>query len=201
VRASVMRAHDAPSINQTQMTAGTNNLGFRELYDLNRDGVFETTFVTPTSTAVNPNRIFDPDYHQPFVDEWTVGYRRQLPGQATLDVGFIHRDYRDRIALVEQNGIYDGNVFKGYRNESLNDIFLLTTNQWNYPVYKALELLASKQNQRFQILGSFTRSFNHLEGTWQPNDPASFIQPNAFPIDRGLEGNDNRNASSNNGLN
>src|SRR5206468_7666780 len=45
------------------------------------------------------------------------------------------------------------------------------------------------------------RSFNHLEGTWQPNDPASFIQPNAFPIDRGLEGNDNRNASSNNGLN
>jgi hypothetical protein len=135
------------------------------------------------------------------VDEWTVGYRRQLPGQATLDVGFIHRDYRDRIALVEQNFIYEGNVFKGYRNESLNEISLLTTNEWNHPVYKALEILATKQSTRFQVVGSFTRSWNHLSGTWQPNDPASFIQPDAFPLDRGMELNDNRVASSGNGLN
>ncbi|HYN07302.1 MAG TPA: TonB-dependent receptor [Vicinamibacterales bacterium] len=201
VRASFMRAHDAPSINQTLFTAGTNTLGFRELYDLDRNGDFETVFPTPASTALNPSRIFDPDYHQPFVDEWTVGYRRQLPGQATLDVGFIHRDYRDRPALVEQNAIYEGSVFKGYRNENQNDIFLLTTNRWNSPIYKALEILASKQTDRFQLLGSFTRSFNHMSGTWQPNDPASFIQPAAFPINRGLEGNDNRGASSNNGLN
>jgi outer membrane receptor protein involved in Fe transport len=201
VRASFMRAHDAPSINQLLFAAGTNSLGFRELYDLELNGSFETAFVTPASTALNSSRIFDEDYHQPFVDEWTVGYRRQFAGQATVDVGFIHRDYRDRPALVEQNAIYEGNVFRGYRNENQNEIFLLTTNEWNYPVYEALEILATKQTYRFQILGSYTRSWNHLSGTWQPNDPASFIQPDAFPIDRGLEGNDNRNASSNNGLN
>jgi outer membrane receptor protein involved in Fe transport len=201
VRASFMRAHDAPSINQLLFAAGTNSLGFRELYDLNLDGTFETVFVTPPSTARNSSRVFDPDYHQPFVDEWTLGYRHQLPGQATVDVGFIHRDYRDRPALVEQNAIYDGSVFRGYQNENQNEIFLLTTNEWNHPVYNALEILATKQTDRFQILGSFTRSWNHLTGTWQPKDPASFIQPGAFPIDRGLESNDNRSASSNNGLN
>ena len=181
--------------------AGTNTLGFRELYDVNLDGVFETERITPTTTRLNPNRIIDPDYHQPFVDEWTVGYRRQLPGQAVVDVGFIHRDYRDRIALVEQNFIYEDNVFKGYYDESLNEISRLTTNEWNHPVYKAFEILATKQSRRFQVVGSFTRAWSHLSGTWQPNDPASFIQPDAFPLDRGQELNDNRVASLANGLN
>ncbi len=92
----------------------------------------------------------------------------------------MHRAYRDRTALVEQNAIYDGSVFRGYRNEALNDIFLLTTNEWNWPVYQALELIVTKRTSRFQILGSYTRAFSHMAGTWQPNDPASFIQPDAF---------------------
>jgi hypothetical protein len=181
--------------------SGTNTLGFRELYDLNLDGTFETTFVTPSSNAVNQARIFDPDYHQPFVDEWATGYRHQFGGRATLDVGYIHRNYKDRPALVETNFIYDGNVFKGVRNETQNEINLLTANEWNYPVYNALEILATKQTNQLQLLGSFTRSWSHLEGTWQPRDPASFIQPDAFPLNRGMELNDNRVASSNNGLN
>jgi len=157
--------------------------------------------VTPASTALNSSRIFAPDYHQPSVDEWATGYRHQFGGRATLDVGYTHRDYRDRPALVETNGIYDGSVFKGYRNEAQNDIFLLTTNEWNRPVYNALEILATKQTSQLQLLGSVTRSWNHLEGTWQPRDPASFIQPDAFPLNRGQELNDNRVASLNNGLN
>jgi len=201
VRVSYMRAHDAPSINQLLFAAGTNTLGFREEYDLDRNGTFESVFPQPASTALNSGRIFDPDYNQPFVDEFATGYRRQFGGRTTVDVGYIHRDYRDRPALVETNAIYDGNVFKGYSNEAQNDIFLLTTNEWNYPVYNALEILATKQTSQFQLLGSFTRSWSHLEGTWQPRDPASFIQPDAFLLNRGMELNDNRVASSNNGLN
>src|SRR5207302_7313156 len=71
---------------------------------------------------------------------------------------------------------------------------------WNYPVYKAFELLVTQQSRQFQVLGSFTRSWSHLAGTWQPGDPAAFIQPSAFPFDRGLGSNDNRSAASNNGL-
>ncbi len=96
--------------------------------------------------------------------------------------------------------IYDGNVFVGYRNESQNDIFLLTTNEWNYPVYNALEILATKQTDRFQLLGSFTRSWSHLE-----RDVAAETirrrssSPTRFPSIAGMELNDNRVASSNNG--
>ena len=46
---------------------------------------------SPASTSVQTNRIIDPDRHQPYLDEWTLGYRRQLPGQSVLDAGFVHR--------------------------------------------------------------------------------------------------------------
>jgi hypothetical protein len=204
LRASYMRGHDAASINaQSASGAGTQGsgaqtIGFRDIYDLNLDGVFDTTFVTPAASPVSPNRIIDPDYHQPFVDEFAFGYRRQLPGRLAVDIGYMHRAYRDRTALVEQNGIYDGGVFRGLRNEALNDIFLLTSNEWNWPVYQAVELIVTKATSRFQILGSYTRAFSHMAGTWQPNDPASFIQPGAFENNRGLDPNDNRSASVNN---
>jgi hypothetical protein len=210
VRFSYARVHDSATVNhQTANGAGNFSagdrtvptIGLKTMYDLNRDGIFETTFITPAASKTTPNRIIDPNYHQPYVDEWTAGYRRQLPGQASLDFGYIHRTFKDRTALVEQNGIYDGNVFRGYRNEALNEIFLLTSNIWNQPVYDAVELVATKNTSRFRALGSYTRTWSHLDGTWQPNDPASFIQPAAFPQTLGLPSNDNRSASSNNGLN
>ncbi|MGE3840460.1 MAG: hypothetical protein AB7I50_02615 [Vicinamibacterales bacterium] len=43
-----------------------------------------------------------------------------------------------------------------------------------------------------------TRGFQHLAGTWQPNDPASFIQTTAFANDRGIgsiRGNENNSLS------
>jgi hypothetical protein len=207
VRASYMRIHDAPNINAQSASgagtqgAGAQTIGFRDEYDNDLDGVFETTLPTPAASPVSPNRIIDSDYHQPYVNEWAVGYRRQLTGQWTVDVGYMNRDYRDRTALVEQNGIYDGGVFSGYRNPALNEIFLLTNNSWNWPVYRALEVVGTKHSERLQIIGSYTRVWPKHAGTWQPNDPASFIQPDAFEFTRGLASNDNRAASANNGLN
>ena len=133
------------------------------------------------------------------MDEWAAGYRRQFAGRTTVDVGYIHRDYRDRPALVETNAI-DGNVFKGYSNEAQNDIFLLTTNEWNYPVYNALEILATKQTSQFQLLEA-SRAPGAISRGRGSRGSASFIQPDAFLLNRGMELNDNRVASSNNGLN
>ncbi len=185
VRASWGRVHEAP-IGLRIGAAGTNRAGIRDLYDLNLDGTFETEFVTPASTLRSTNREIDPGRRQPFVDEWIVGYRRQFPGQLSLDASFIQRRYKHRPALVEVNGLYDGGVFRGYRNESFNDIFLVTSNQWNWPVYSGIELTASKQTRRIQLLAGYTRAFQHLGGTWQPNDPASFIEPDKFNNDGGL---------------
>jgi hypothetical protein len=117
-----------------------------------------------------------------------------------VDVGFIHRNYKNRPALLETNATYNGNVFTGYANVSQNSIALLTNDIWNYPIYRAFELLVTTKARQFQILGSYTHSWSELSGTWQPGDPASFIQPGAFPFDRGLGTNDNRSAASANGL-
>ena len=65
---------------------------------------------------------------------------RQLPRQLTLDVTVISREYKHRPAQVEVNGIYDGNVFRGYQDVTQNDILLITDNHWNSFVYRGVEI-------------------------------------------------------------
>jgi hypothetical protein len=182
IRVNWSRRHDVISLT----TGGTTAIGFRDVYDLNLDGVFETTFVTPGATVRSPDRQYDASRHQPYVDEFTAAYGIQIPGSTTLEVSAIDRRFKDAAALSEVNGIYDGGVFKGYRDISLNDVYLITNNRWNHAVYRGIEVSASKRASRLQAFGSYTRQWRHLEGTWQPNDPASFIEPDAFPNDKGL---------------
>ena len=115
-----------------------------------------------------------------------IGFARQFPGQMSVDLTFLRRNYKDRPALVDQNGIYDGVVFKGYIDETLNDIYLITNNTYSWFVYSGLEVSVSKRTKNMQVLGGYTRGWQHLDGTWQPHDPASFIQPDAFANDKGL---------------
>ena len=184
VRASWTRVPEL--LAQTTQSAGSNASGFRDVYDNDLDGTFETTFVTPGVSALATDRVLDDARHQPHTDEWIVGYRQQLPGLVTVDASVVRREFRDRTALVEINGVYEANVFKGYRNESFNDILKITNNVWNWPVYTFLEFLVTKQTERLQAIASYTHQWRHLAGTWQPNDPASFIQPEAFPNSRGI---------------
>jgi hypothetical protein len=183
IRASWGRIHDNVSVNQT--TAGSTIAASRDAYDLDLDGVFETTFVTPARTELASDRVFDLDgYHQGRADEWALGYRRQWRGQMSMDVSVIRREFRDRPTGVEINGIYDGVEFKGYRDERLNDIYKITANVWNWPVYTGLEGRVAKQGETVQLMASYRYQAQHIAGTWQPSDPASFIQPDAFPNDR-----------------
>jgi len=179
------RVHDIP--NSTYLgTAGTQAAGYTDYLDNNLDGVFETTLPQPASSRVSSDRVIDPERHQPFIDEWLAGYQQQLRGQLSVDVSWVHREYKDRPALVEINGIYDGGVFSGVRDQSQNLIYQVTNNIWNSFVYNGAEITVAKRTTKMQLLGSYSRNFQHLDGDWQPNDPASFIQPEAFANDRGL---------------
>ena len=183
-RAHWVRVHDQPS--QMASGVGAVALGFRDTYDLNLDGTFETTFVTPATFAVTRGRVRDPELHQPFVQEWGTGYTRQLGGRTAIGVDFVHRLYKDRPTLVETNGRYEGTRFVGYADEAFNETYLVTNNRWNWPAYASLEVSISKRTPRVQGLASYVRQWRHMGGTWQPNDPASFIQPTAFANDRGI---------------
>lgn len=195
VRTSWGRVHDAVSSAMNQ-AAGQFQTGWRDEYDLDLDGSFETVFVTPTLNSLVLNRQFDLDeFRQPHVDEWMVGYQRQLPGLVGVDVSVIHRSFKNLTTSVEVNGLYEGSVFRGYRDESFNEIFRVTSNVWNQRVFTALQLQATKHSDRLQALASYVRQWRRVSGTFQPNDPALFIQPEAFPNDRGI--GDGRFASTN----
>jgi outer membrane receptor protein involved in Fe transport len=185
VRASYARVHEMP-MPRNLGSVGAASATVPNYHDNNLDGVFETVLVTPGTTSAQSDRYPDPKHHQPYIDEWTFGYNRQLPAGVKVSVDFAHREYKDIPALVETNGIYDGNVFKGYKNLDFNQIYEITNNRWNWYVYDGISLSASKRGKRLQLLGAYTRAFQHTGGTWQPNDPASFIQPEAFPNNKGI---------------
>jgi hypothetical protein len=193
VHASWGRVGDVPNSAYLDPTSpggttggGTSKLAIRDEYSTKLDGVFDRVLLTPAAPKTNPNLRTDPNRKWPFVDEFIAGYRRQLPGQISVDVSFLRRNYKDRPALVEVNGIYDNGVFRGYNDVSLNDILLLTDNHWNSFVYSGLEFTGTKRTSKAQLITTYTRAWQHADGTWQPNDPASFLQPDAFANDRGL---------------
>lgn len=182
-RAHWARVHDQPGV---VTTTGNPNLGQRDLYDLNLDGSFETVFTTPPSTAAIANRTIDPELHQPYVQEWGAGFSRQFRGSTAVHIDMARRRFVHRPTLLEVNGRYEDQTFAGYRDEAFNDIHMATNNRWNTPVYTSLEISATKQTPRVMALASYVRQWRHIDGTWQPNDPASFVQPGAFPNDTGI---------------
>lgn len=167
-------------------TAGGNPIGFTDFYDTDLDGAFETVLRSVPITPDRSNVRVDPQRHQPWIEEWIAGYRRQWPGELLMDASLVRRAYRDRPAAVEINRRIEGVAFVGYKDESLNDVFLLTNNTWNTQVYSGLEFTVAKRTSAVNLLGGYTRSFQHLDGTWVPGDPASLIQPSTFPNDKGI---------------
>src|SRR6266566_7101203 len=167
-------------------SVGATAAGFKDIYDLSRGGSVSTVFTTPASSAVAADRIVDPQFHQPYADETSVGYRRQLPSLVSLDITYTYRVTKDRPVLIDTNGIYVNGVFQAYKNPAFNQIYLVTNNQWNRLVYSGLDISVAKQGDRVQWLASYNHQWRHVAGTWVPNDPASFIQPGAFPNDKGI---------------
>jgi hypothetical protein len=180
VRASWTRMHENLSVNDT--VAGSAIAGVRDLYDTGFDGSFSTVIVSPPRTALSPDVVFDLDgYRQHHADEFVVGYQQQFAGLTTAGITLGRRVYRNRPALVETNAKYEQGAFVGYHDESRNGVYRLTSNVWNWPIVTTLQATVTRETPRLQLIAGFTRSSSRLGGTWQPGDPASFIQPDAFP--------------------
>ena len=62
--------------------------------------------VTPPTRSVDPSLLFDKDLHQPYLDEYSVGYNRQFKGLMSVGVAWTHRRFHDNFGEVDINGIY-----------------------------------------------------------------------------------------------
>jgi hypothetical protein len=173
----------------------------RDVY-LSADGT-QTEIITPAATAALSGVEFDPNLHQPFIDEFVVGLRRQLVGQMSVDVSATRRYYQDGYALVDVNGFYPDRPFQPFGGFGKVDpnrgiINQQTNGTWNQAVLTAVEAAFTKNlSNNFQFLLGLNTQWAHESGTWNPTDPARFIQPDAFPNNRmlilGFGNQDNNN--------
>jgi hypothetical protein len=164
----------------------------RELFDADGDGTFEIENITPAATAEIGALAFDPDVHQPFVDEVVIGFAKQFKGQFSVDVSATRRAFKDGYGEVDINGIYPAGPnqpFGGFgRVDANRGLFMQQTNaSWTDVVVTDLEAVIAKNlSHNFQVMMSVTKQWQHLDGTWNPTDAARFIQPNAFENNRDL---------------
>ena len=64
-------------------------------------------------------------------------------------------------------------------------VYQQTNNTWSTLEWKAIEAtIAKNMSNNFQVLIGINRQWQHFGGTWNPTDPARFIQPDAFPSTR-----------------
>lgn len=171
-------------------------------YDANGDGTFETQISTPPSVP----RLFDLEFanglHQPYIDEFIVGLRRQFGGQTSVDVSGTRRYYNDRWDVVEMNGFYPEGPFLPFGGFGRVDpnrglFYQQRNNNWNKQVITALQGVVTKDvTNGLQFVVGLNRQWQRVDGTWNPTDPARFIQPDAFANDREI-GNVNGNDAFN----
>lgn len=190
LRGSAVRVHEQVMGRDAITLFGASEAaGQRDEYDFDGDGRFESIVSTPARTASIADYEFADGLHQPYVNEYILGLRRQFPWSLSVDIAGIWRSYRDTWARVDVNGIYpDGpnQPFGGFGRIDANRgiIFQQQNNSWSTLEYRALEVTVAKNmSHNFQLMAGFNRQWQHFGGTWNPTDPARFIQPNAFPSD------------------
>jgi hypothetical protein len=164
--------------------------GERNEYDFDGDGVFERVVVNPARSASIADFEFEDGLHQPYVDEFILGFRKQFPGQLSVDIAGISRSYKHNWALVDINGIYPGGPNQPFGGFGLIDpnrgiINQQRNNTWSTLEYRAVEITVAKNlANNFQFMAGVNRQWQHFGGTWNPTDPARFVQPGAFASDK-----------------
>ena len=180
-----------------------DTVNIREEYDNDLNGTFETIRLRPASSAALAGQQIAPGLHQPYLDEFIAGYRRQMGWQMGLDVAYINRVYKHTWARVDINGIYPdspGQPFRGFGLVDPNQgiVYQQTNNTWSQLKYQAVEATLTKNmSHGFQFIAGFTRQWHKIDGTWNPTDPARFVQPNHFANDANLympRGNNDENS-------
>jgi hypothetical protein len=150
----------------------------------------QTTVITPPTTTVAPSLLYAPNLHQPWVNEFVVGFRKQFPGQLSVDVSGTRRIFHDNWGQVDINGIYPTGPNQPFGGFGLIDpnrgiVYQERNNTWTQVVITNVEAtLAKNMSHNIQAVVSLTRQWDSLRGTFNPTDPAGFIQPSVFPNNR-----------------
>src|SRR5207249_1621279 len=104
----------------------------------------------------------------------------------------LRASYSRLYEQVDINGIYPSGPNQPFGGFGLIDpnqgiINKETNGNWTRVIVENVEgTLAKNMSHNVQLVLSLSRQWQHLEGTWNPTDPARFIQPGAFTNDGDL---------------
>jgi hypothetical protein len=191
LRASYARLYDQMNGRDYIVTFGTTGSVTTTDTYIDKTGR-QNAVVTPPTRTLAPSLLFDPSLHQPWLHEFVTGFRRQFPGQISADIGFTRRIYHDNFGRVDINGIYPSAPNQPFGGFGLVDpnaglVYQERNNTWSQVVVQNIEgTIAKNMSHDFQLVFSVMKQWQHLEGTWNPTDPARFVQPNAFPDNKDL---------------
>jgi hypothetical protein len=107
-------------------------------------------------------------------------------------VSASRRYFKDGYAETDINGIYPSGPNQPFIGFGLVDpnrglVMQQTNATWSQIVVTNLEAIIAKNlSHNFQVMTSLTRQWQHIDGTWNPTDPARFTQPDAFANNRDL---------------
>jgi hypothetical protein len=189
LRASYSRLYEQVNGRDYIVSFGTTG-GFstgtttRDVY-IDKNGV-QTTIITPPTRSLDPSLLFDSNLHQPWADEYVLGFRKQFPWQVSVDIAATRRIYHDNFEMIDINGIYPSGPnqpFGGFGkiDPTMGTVYKETNSDWTRVIVSALEgTVAKNLAHNFQLVLSLSRQWQHLDGFWNPTDPARFIQPDAF---------------------
>jgi hypothetical protein len=185
LRAGWGRIHESTAFNRYSIPLSTMD-AVHQRYDVDLDGIFEKDLYTPAVSAIPNGLTTDVRRRQPRVNEVTAGYRHELTAGVAFDLGLVRREFRAVPVYYDATAVYEDGVFQGYSDNWWRASSRLTDDTWNYPVVTDVTVQATRHGGRWQALASYTRNWRHLAGTWVANDPASFIQPDAFANNKGI---------------
>jgi hypothetical protein len=191
IRGSYVRVHEQMMGRDAVTLFGADAAAAQiDHYDLDFNGSLESVITTPARSSSIASYEFDPNLHQPLVDEFILGFRKQFAGQWSADISWMKRSYQDMYARVDVNGIYPSGPNQPFLGFGLVDpnrgiVFQQTNNSWSTLEWQAIEATVAKNlSNNFQVLASMNRQWQEFGGTWNPTDPARFIQPDAFASDK-----------------
>jgi hypothetical protein len=193
LRFSAGRLHEQVNGRDAASGRSAGNAGFTKTEDYyNPQGGLVNEIVTPPLSPHDIPSLFNPNLHQPYTDEYVIGFQKQFPGHLSIDTSYVQRRIADVYAEVDVNGIYPsgpGQPFGGFGaiDPTQGIIYQETNATWMKYVYHGVEATVTKQMaNNWQLLIGLHREWQHYSGTWNPTDPAQFIQPTAFPGNQGL---------------
>ena len=162
----------------------SSNAGRTDTYDNDLDGVFETVQITPaprrpgaiacsirmctshTSTSGRSGSAVSSRASSP-----------SMPDSSSATTRIVRRRSRSTGSTMASSSAATA-------TKASTRSCSITNDEWNWYDYTSFEFLLTKRAASVQMIGSYVRAWRKIDGDWQPNDPASFIQPDAFANDK-----------------